>query len=72
MPERTLPSRSELLRLTLPQMGLMFCHLAISMTDVWTAGRLGPEAQAATGVVAQIFALLMLLTLSWQADAWPR
>ena len=62
MPERTLPSRSELLRLTLPQMGLMFCHLAISMTDVWTAGRLGPEAQAATGVVAQIFALLMLLT----------
>lgn len=40
----------------------MFCHLAISMTDVWTAGRLGPEAQAATGVVAQIFALLMLLT----------
>ena len=62
MPERTLPSRSELLRLTLPQMGLMLCHLAISMTDVWTAGRLGPEAQAATGVVAQIFALLMLLT----------
>ena len=43
-------------------MGLMLCHLAISMTDVWCAGRLGPEVQAAIGVVAQIFSLLMLLT----------
>ena len=57
-----LPSRAELIRLTLPQMGLMLCHLAISMTDVWSAGRLGPEVQAAIGVVAQIFSLLMLLT----------
>lgn len=40
----------------------MLCHLIISMTDVWTTGRLGAEAQAATGVVTQIFALLMLLT----------
>ena len=40
----------------------MLCHLAISMTDVWSAGRLGPEVQAAVGVVAQIFSLLMLLT----------
>ena len=40
----------------------MLCHLAISMTDVWTAGRLGAEAQASIGVVTQIFALLMLLT----------
>lgn len=40
----------------------MLCHLAISMTDVWTAGKLGAEAQAAVGVVTQIFALLMLLT----------
>ena len=61
-PKGKLPSRSELIRLTLPQMGLMFCHLAISMTDVWTAGKLSPEAQASIGVVAQIFSLLMLLT----------
>ena len=40
----------------------MFCHLAISMTDVWTAGKISPEAQASIGVVAQIFSLLMLLT----------
>ncbi|WP_295638640.1 MATE family efflux transporter [uncultured Mailhella sp.] len=59
---RALPSRAELFQLTLPQMGLMLCHLAISMTDVWCAGRLGPEVQAAVGVVAQIFSLLMLLT----------
>lgn len=43
-------------------MGLMLCHLAISMTDVWTAGKLGAETQAAVGVVTHIFALLMLLT----------
>lgn len=48
--------------LTLPQMGLMLCHLVISMTDVWTAGKLGANVQAATGVVTQIFALLMLIT----------
>lgn len=40
----------------------MLCHLILSMTDVWAAGKLGPEVQAATGVVAQIFALLMLIT----------
>lgn len=40
----------------------MLCHLAISMTDVWAAGKLGQAVQAATGVVTQIFALLMLLT----------
>ena len=57
-----LPSGKELFRLALPQAGLMLCHLVISMTDVWTTGRLGAEAQAATGVVTQIFALLMLLT----------
>ena len=57
-----LPSGKELFRLALPQAGLMLCHLVISMTDVWTTGRLGAEAQAATGVMTQIFALLMLLT----------
>ena len=43
-------------------MGLMLCHLVISMTDVWTAGKLGTDVQAATGVVAQLFSLLMLVT----------
>lgn len=58
----SLPSGKELFRLALPQAGLMLCHLVISMTDVWTTGRLRAEAQAVTGVVTQIFALLMLLT----------
>lgn len=61
-PSGALPSRGEIFRLTLPQMGLMLCHLVISMTDVWAAGRLGTDVQAATGVVTQIFALLMLIT----------
>jgi MATE family multidrug resistance protein len=56
------PSWSELIRLTLPQMGLMLCHLAISMTDIWAAGRMDAQVQASIGVVAQIFALLMLVT----------
>ncbi|MBR5998265.1 MAG: MATE family efflux transporter [Deltaproteobacteria bacterium] len=58
----SMPDLGEVLALTLPQMGLMLCHLAISMTDIWAAGMLGAEAQASVGVVAQIFTLLMLLT----------
>ena len=58
----SMPELREVLALTLPQMGLMLCHLAISMTDIWAAGMLGAEAQASVGVVAQIFTLLMLLT----------
>ena len=57
-----LPTWAELFRLTLPQMGLMLCHLIISMTDIWAAGVLGPEVQAAVGVITQIFAMMMLLT----------
>lgn len=57
-----LPGKGELLRLTLPQIGLMLCHLVMSMTDIWAAGRLGASVQASVGVVAQIFAMLMLLT----------
>ena len=60
--EPSMPDLGEVLALTLPQMGLMLCHLAISMTDIWAAGMLGAEAQASIGVVTQIFTLLMLLT----------
>lgn len=57
-----MPSWKDVFRLTLPQMGLMLCHLIISMTDVWAAGRLDTSVQAAAGVAAQIFSLLMLIT----------
>lgn len=57
-----LPSWREIVLLTLPQVGLMLCHLAISLTDLWVAGRLDAGVQASLGVVTQIFALLMLVT----------
>ncbi len=56
------PSARELFLLTLPQMGLMLCHLFIGMTDTWAAGRLDVSVQASIGIVVQVFALLMLLT----------
>ena len=48
--------------LALPQMGLMLCHLGISMTDLWVAGRLDPRVLASLGIVGQVFMLLMLIT----------
>lgn len=57
-----LPTFSEIASLTLPQMGLMLCHLAMSLTDMWVVGRLDNATLAALGMVSQIFGLLMLLT----------
>ena len=56
------PSLRQIAALALPQMGLMLCHLGISMTDLWVAGRLDPRVLASLGIVGQIFMLLMLLT----------
>lgn len=56
------PSGKQLLCMTLPQIGLMLCHLGIAMTDLWVAGRMDASVQAALGIVSQIFTLLMLLT----------
>ncbi len=58
----TLPAWREVLLLTLPQAGLMLCHLAISLTDMWVAGQLDAAVQASLGVVTQLFTLLMLVT----------
>lgn len=57
-----LPSNRELTALTIPQMGLMACHLCISLTDMWVAGQIDAATLSALGVVSQIFSLLMLLT----------
>lgn len=57
-----LPSVRELTALTLPQMGLMACHVCISLTDLWVAGQIDAAALSALGVVSQIFSLLLLLT----------
>lgn len=52
----------EILRLTFPQLGLMLCHLAISMADIWCAGKIDSSLQASLGIISQINTMLMLLT----------
>lgn len=47
--------------LTVPQFGLMLCHMGMSMTDVTVTGLISPAAQASLGVVGQVFTLLMLV-----------
>lgn len=56
------PSLRELVSLTLPQLGMMLCHLVVSMTDLWVAGRLDAAVLASLGIVSQVFTLLMLIT----------
>ncbi len=57
----SLPSKKELFLLTLPQLGLMLCHLFISMTDIWATGQISFTIQAALGLMAQFFIFLMLI-----------
>ena len=54
-------SPREVFRLSVPQLGLMLCHLAVSMTDVWVAGQIDRNVLASLGLVSQAFALLMLV-----------
>ncbi|MBR6976420.1 MAG: hypothetical protein IKH84_05930, partial [Ottowia sp.] len=51
----------ETLVMTIPQMGLMLCHLGISMTDLWVAGQLHSDVLASLGTVSQIHMLLMIV-----------
>ncbi len=55
------PRSRELLFLTIPQLGLMLCHLAISLTDVWTAGQIDAGVLAVLGFITQISTFLRLL-----------
>lgn len=52
----------EVLQLTFPQLGLMFCHLAISMADIWSAGKIHSNLQASLGIMTQINTMLIILT----------
>ena len=56
------PTFGQVLAIALPQMGLMLCHLGISMTDLWVAGRIDPAVLASLGIVSQVFMLFMLIT----------
>ena len=62
MPETKAVSVREVALLTIPQMGLMFCYMAMSMIDLWVAGQLNEGVLAALGFTSQILAFLMLLT----------
>ncbi len=62
MPETKAISAREVALLTIPQLGLMFCYMAMSMIDLWVAGQLNEGVLAALGFTAQILAFLMLLT----------
>lgn len=59
---RTVPSSRQIIRLAMPQVGLMLCHLGIAMTDLWVAGRIDAAVVASLGVVSQVFVLFMLIT----------
>lgn len=58
----SLPRFGEIFWLTVPQTGLMLCHLAVSMTDIWTAGKIHSNLQASLGVVSQLNTMLVVLT----------
>ena len=64
-PERTVPtapSLPQIARLAVPQLGLMLCHLGVSLTDLWVAGKIDTAVVASLGIVSQVFMLLMLIT----------
>ena len=52
----------DIVLLAVPQLGLMLCHMGMSLTDVtYTYIYFSPLAQASLGMVGQLFTLLMLL-----------
>lgn len=57
----TSTSVREIFRLTVPQLGLMLCHLTVSMTDIWVAGQIDSRVLATLGFISQLSAMLMLL-----------
>ncbi len=57
-----MPTVGEIFFLIVPQLGLMLCHLSISITDIWVASRLDSSIVAALGLVGQVFMVLMLMT----------
>ncbi len=54
----------EMWRLTWPQIVLLLAQFVVGITDVWTAGRLGPDTQAAIGMISQMQMLLMALCMA--------
>ena len=57
----SIPTFRELLYFSIPQLALMLCHLCISLTDLWVAGKLGESVQAGLGIVTQFYMILILV-----------
>ena len=58
----TEPTFKQVAGLAVPQVGLMLCHLGVSLTDLWVAGKIDTSVVASLGIVSQVFTLLMLIT----------
>lgn len=43
-----------------PQMMMLFCSIIVNLTDIWAAGRLSSEVQAAVGISFQLQVFLMV------------
>ena len=59
----------EIAALTWPQLLTLMCQFVIGMTDVWTAGQMGPEIQASMGLITQCQVFLMMLCMATVSGA---
>lgn len=50
--------------LTWPQILMLLVQFGIGLTDVWAAGRLGPDVQASIGLIAQCHMVLMTIGIA--------
>ncbi|MFR8580657.1 MATE family efflux transporter, partial [Bilophila wadsworthia] len=50
--------------LTWPQMLMLLVQFGIGLTDVWAAGRIGPDIQASIGLIAQCHMVLMAVGIA--------
>lgn len=64
----TLPLRT-IWGLVWPQTMMMLCILLIGLTDMWVAGKISVDAQAAVGLASQLQAFFMVLAFSLGSGA---
>lgn len=50
--------------LTWPQVLMLLVQFGIGLTDVWAAGRIGPDVQASIGLIAQCHMVLMTIGIA--------
>ena len=62
-------SPRDIWRLTWPQMLMMLFFFCLGLSDVWTAGRISGDVQAAFGLVAQCTMFLQVLVIAMSSGA---